>query len=114
MKKCFNCFCEYESEDGICPFCGCDPSDHTDLTDSLRPETDICGCYQLGYAIKRDSFGFCYRAFDKRGGNTVTVGEYMSENRSQRDEDGKRVRFSGDAGDFAKKAGEIISFADRL
>ena len=114
MAQCLNCFFEYESEDNICPSCGCNPGSRVSPDGCLEPGTIIAERFSLGYAQKKDGFGFTYTGLDKKTGRTVTVREYMPFGSAVRDADGRRVRFTGNPGEFAKKVGEIISFADRL
>ena len=114
MKRCFNCFCEYEEKENICPHCGCDPAAHTPFEGSLEPGTVVAGSFCIGYAVKRNSFGFTYNALDSRTDEIVTVLEYMPQGSAVMEQGGKRVIPSFNAGDFAKKVGEIISLADSI
>ncbi len=114
MTQCLNCFFEYENEDNICPHCGCNPGSRKLPDGCLEPGTVIAERFSLGYAQKRDGFGFTYTGLDKKTGRTVTVKEYMPSESAVRDADGHKIRITGNPGEFAKKVGEIISFADRL
>lgn len=76
MKRCKNCFEEYDEANHLCPKCGyVDGEDPRELY-YLYPGTILANRYQIGRGIGSGGFGITYLAWDLKLEITVCVKEY--------------------------------------
>lgn len=97
MKRCFGCFGELNSGIGICPYCGFNANEYSNLKWILQPGTIINGKYMIGKRLGEGGFGITYLGWDLNMETKVAVKEYYPSNFAYRDtnsEDGNSVSFS--------------------
>lgn len=77
MKRCLECFSEYEDTFSVCPHCG----SVEDLTPKepvhLAPGTVLYDRYLLGKAVGSGGFGIVYKAWDLKLETVVAVKEFF-------------------------------------
>lgn len=77
IMRCPGCFQEYESEYGMCPYCGYSAEDRISDTYRLFPGTEIVNRYIIGGMLGLGGFGITYKAWDKKLETVVAIKEYF-------------------------------------
>lgn len=77
ITRCLSCFQEYESEYGMCPYCGYSIEDRAHDTYCLFTGAEIAGRYIIGGVCGMGGFGIVYRAWDKKLESVVAIKEYF-------------------------------------
>lgn len=76
ITRCGSCFQKYESEYGVCPYCGYVDGELPEDACCLVPGTEIAGRYLIGGKIGVGGFGIVYRAWDRKLEKLMAVKEY--------------------------------------
>lgn len=78
QKLCFNCFCEHDCDEGLCPCCGFDlDQQKQDYPVALTPGTMLNNRYYVGRVLGQGGFGITYVALDANINAKVAVKEFM-------------------------------------
>lgn len=77
MKKCYQCFHEYESEYSVCPYCGYNAEAMTAEPQYLQPGTILMERYLIGTAVGAGGFGITYASWDSVLEQKVAIKEYL-------------------------------------
>lgn len=76
-QRCLGCMAEYESEYGLCPYCGYEPNTQPDNPLHLKPGTQLMDRYTVGRVLGYGGFGVTYIAFDSLLNQRVAIKEYL-------------------------------------
>lgn len=76
IKRCLNCFTEYDDSFGLCPNCGVSDVTAREAID-LVPGTILADRYLVGNAIDAGGFGRIYKGWDEKLGTIVAIKEYF-------------------------------------
>ena len=76
MKRCNNCFKTFNSELGICPYCGYEDEDPAKEPYFLHPGMTLNNRYIVGEVLGFGGFGITYKAWDSSLNTVVAVKEY--------------------------------------
>ena len=93
MKRCINCFNEYNETEKICPECGFNGKFKSEAENSLPPETALNGKYILGGIHSKINSFLVYYAFDNESNQRVKVCEYLPQKLMYRNGNGAQVKF---------------------
>lgn len=74
--RCNGCFEIYDSEFGLCPFCGCYPGCSAHEVYHISPGTELVGRYIIGNVLGFGGFGITYKGWDKKLETVVAIKEY--------------------------------------
>ena len=77
MKRCYECFKEFDDSFSVCPNCGRVYSNKPEEPIHLFPGTMLAGRYILGRAVGAGGFGIVYRAWDTKLETIVAVKEFF-------------------------------------
>lgn len=87
-KICGNCFLEIESDNGICPHCGYDPSSNGMYFNIALPiGTTLSGKYTVGRVLGQGGFGITYLAMDCIERKKVAIKEFFPNSITVRKKD---------------------------
>ena len=78
MALCYSCFKEYDSQFGMCPFCGAETITEPKEAVHLLPGTVLNGRYIIGVSVGEGGFGVVYNAYDKTLDRIVAIKELFS------------------------------------
>lgn len=91
LTRCPNCFREYESKLGLCPFCGFAPGDSAQDPQALLPGTILADRFVVGAVRNKTSQTILYDAWDQLHNQKVMAWEYFPADLAERSPDGLRV-----------------------
>ena len=77
MKRCFECFKEYDEAYQVCPHCGSIEIKKPNEPIHLAPGTILANRYILGLAVGSGGFGIVYSAWDMKLETIVAVKEFF-------------------------------------
>ena len=77
ITRCPSCFQEYDTEYGICPYCGFSVEGSQTENYCLLMGTEIADRYIIGGMLGLGGFGITYRAWDKKLETVVAIKEYF-------------------------------------
>ena len=77
VRRCLGCMAEYESEYGICPYCGYEPGTSAESPLHMEPGTRLKDRYLVGKVLGYGGFGITYIAFDTLLNQRVAIKEYL-------------------------------------
>lgn len=77
MKRCYECFREFDDSFSVCPNCGRVYNSKPEEPIHLFPGTILAGRYILGRAVGAGGFGIVYRAWDTKLETIVAVKEFF-------------------------------------
>ncbi|MFI3326901.1 MAG: serine/threonine-protein kinase [Clostridia bacterium] len=107
MKRCNNCFEEYNENLDMCPLCGYEIGDDPEEVYFLKPSTILHNRYIIGYALGFGGFGITYKAWDINLNTAVAIKEYFYASLATRDENTQDVIVNSE-----KKIEEFMHFKD--
>ncbi len=115
-QRCLGCMSEYESDYGLCPYCGYEPGDGIENPLHLRPGTQLTDRYTVGRVLGYGGFGVTYIAFDNVLNQKVAIKEYLPSEFATRMSGNSQVSvFSGNkAEQFADGMLKFVDEAKRL
>lgn len=76
MKRCVNCFLEYDEQYDVCPHCGYYKGKAPEELNHLFAETVLEGRYIIGKVLGFGGFGITYKAWDMKLETVVAIKEY--------------------------------------
>lgn len=76
MKRCSNCFKEYDTQFDICPYCGYYEGQMPKELYHLHPGTALADRYKIGQVLGFGGFGITYKAWDTKLETVVAIKEY--------------------------------------
>lgn len=79
LTRCPNCFREYESKLGLCPFCGFAPGDSAQDPQALLPGTILADRFIVGAVRNKAPQTILYDAWDQLHNQKVMAWEYSSQ-----------------------------------
>lgn len=77
VRRCLGCMAEYESEYGICPYCGYEPDANAESPLHMQPGTWLTDRYLVGKVLGYGGFGVTYIAWDRVLNQRVAIKEYL-------------------------------------
>ena len=75
--RCLSCMGEYESEYGLCPYCGYEPGTPPESPLHMAPGVVLSGRYTVGKVIGYGGFGVTYIGWDNTLQQRVAIKEYL-------------------------------------
>ena len=91
LTRCPNCFREYESKLGLCPFCGFAPGDSAQDPQALLPGTILADRFIVGAVRNKAPQTILYDAWDQLHNQKVMAWEYFPADLAERSPDGLQV-----------------------
>lgn len=116
ITRCLGCMEQYDSEFGVCPFCGYVIGTPAEEATHLVPGTILHDRYLIGKALGYGGFGVTYIAWDSRLEQKVAIKEYLPSEFSTRMPGQSRVTIgSGDKSEqFHDGLDKFVDEARRL
>lgn len=115
-QRCLGCMAEYESDYGICPYCGYEPGTQADNPLHLCPGVQLIDRYTIGKVLGYGGFGVTYIGFDNLLSQKVAIKEYLPSEFATRTAGNSQVSvFGGNkAEQFADGMLKFVDEAKRL